>query len=79
MVRADPAVGWNGCDTLWVGTIMCLSTGDPPMPASLDNAICGPQVPGTEAPTNGTALADLNPCPLNACCDIVSFARSQEY
>ncbi|KAL3462009.1 hypothetical protein BJX64DRAFT_288751 [Aspergillus heterothallicus] len=53
--------GWNGCDTLWVGIIMCLSTGDPPMPASLDNAVCGPQVPGTEAPTNGTALADLNP------------------
>jgi LysM repeat protein len=66
-------VGWNGCDTLWVGTIMCLSTGDPPMPAPLDNAVCGPQVPGTEAPTNGTALADLNPCPLNACCDIVSL------
>ncbi|KAL4744337.1 hypothetical protein BDW72DRAFT_212797 [Aspergillus terricola var. indicus] len=62
--------GWNGCDTLWVGTIICLSTGDPPMPAPLDNAVCGPQVPGTEAPTNGTALADLNPCPLNACCDI---------
>ncbi|KAL5043915.1 hypothetical protein BDW71DRAFT_216052 [Aspergillus fruticulosus] len=68
--HSDTVVGWNGCDTLWVGTIMCLSTGDPPMPASLDNAVCGPQVPGTEAPTNGTALADLNPCPLNACCDI---------
>ncbi|KAL4794249.1 hypothetical protein BDV19DRAFT_399433 [Aspergillus venezuelensis] len=27
-------------------------------------------VPGPEAPTKGTALADLNPCPLNACCDI---------
>ncbi|KAL4977579.1 glycoside hydrolase superfamily [Aspergillus desertorum] len=40
------------------------------MPALLDNAVCGPQVPGTEAPTNGTALADLNPCPLNASCDI---------
>ncbi|KAL4767176.1 hypothetical protein BDW60DRAFT_220740 [Aspergillus nidulans var. acristatus] len=62
--------GWNGCDTLWVGTIMCLSTGDPPMPAPLDNAVCGLQVPGTEAPTNRTALADLNPCLLNACCDI---------
>jgi chitinase len=69
-------IGWNGCDTLWVGTIMCLSTGEPPMPASLDNAVCGPQVPGTEAPTNGTALADLNPCPLNACCDIVSSLKS---
>ncbi|KAL2830488.1 hypothetical protein BDW59DRAFT_177834 [Aspergillus cavernicola] len=63
-------LGWNGCDTLWVGTIMCLSTGDPPMPASLANAICGPQVPDTKTPTDGTDLADLNPCPLNACCDI---------
>ncbi|KAJ5114021.1 hypothetical protein N7456_002555 [Penicillium angulare] len=62
--------GWNGCDPLWAGSIICLSTGDPPMPASMENAVCGPQVPGTEAPTNGTDLADLNPCPLNACCDI---------
>ena len=40
------------------------------MPAPVSNAVCGPTVPGTEQPTNGTALADLNPCPLNACCDI---------
>lgn len=41
------------------------------MPNSVANAICGPQVPGTEAPTDGQDLASLNPCPLNACCDIV--------
>ncbi|ROW15174.1 hypothetical protein VPNG_03014 [Cytospora leucostoma] len=61
---------WNGCDDIWVGTIICLSNGTAPMPASLSNALCGPQVPGTEKPTNGTALADLNACALNACCDV---------
>ncbi|KAI3208928.1 CAZyme family GH18 [Penicillium roqueforti] len=30
----------------------------------------GPQVPGTVPPTNGTKLAELNPCPLNSCCDV---------
>lgn len=25
---------------------------------------------GTQKPTNGTKLADLNPCPLNVCCNI---------
>ncbi|KAL4996287.1 hypothetical protein BDV10DRAFT_187234 [Aspergillus recurvatus] len=62
--------GWFGCDDLQVGLTICLSEGDPPMPAPVSNAQCGPTVPGTEMPTNGTALADLNPCPLNACCDI---------
>lgn len=41
------------------------------MPSALDNAICGPQVPGTTF--NGTDaddLAALNPCPLNSCCNI---------
>lgn len=40
------------------------------MPASISNAECGPQVAGTEAPDDMTTLSDLNPCPLNACCDI---------
>ncbi|KAL4903342.1 hypothetical protein BDW74DRAFT_156203 [Aspergillus multicolor] len=62
--------GWNGCSLLWVGTKMCLSTGRPPMPAPIANAICGPQVPDTEEPDDDTDLADLNPCPLNACCNI---------
>ncbi|KAL3428789.1 hypothetical protein BDV09DRAFT_203916 [Aspergillus tetrazonus] len=62
--------GWNGCDLLWVGVKMCLSTGKPPMPAPIANAICGPQVPGTKQPDDDTDLADLNPCPLNACCNI---------
>ncbi|KAL4981202.1 hypothetical protein BDW66DRAFT_156278 [Aspergillus desertorum] len=62
--------GWNGCDLLWVGVKMGLNTGKPPMPAPIANAICGPQVPGTKQPDDDTDLADLNPCPLNAFCNI---------
>jgi chitinase len=31
------------------------------VPAPLENARCGPQVPGTQKPNNDTKLADLNP------------------
>ena len=62
--------GWSGCDYLMAGQHICLSSGDPPMPASLPNAVCGPQVPNTPKPSHGTPLSDLNPCPLNACCDV---------
>jgi hypothetical protein len=62
--------GWFGCNDLQIGSYICLSKGDPPMPAPVSNAQCGPLVSGTKRPTNGTALADLNPCPLNSCCDI---------
>ena len=62
---------WNGCSLLYIGNIICLSSGTPPMPAPLANAVCGPQVPGTAVPASGTAnVTDLNPCPLNACCDV---------
>ncbi|KAI0182679.1 chitinase [Xylaria flabelliformis] len=61
---------FNGCSNLWVGTIICLSSGDPPMPAPVANALCGPQVPGTTKPPKGTDISKLNPCPLNACCDV---------
>lgn len=62
--------GWFGCNDLLLGIKMCLSKGSPPMPAPVSNAQCGPTVPGTKKPTNGTELAALNPCPLKACCDI---------
>jgi GH18 family chitinase len=62
--------GWNGCRLLWLNTIMCLSEGTPPFPAEVSNAVCGPQKPGTVPPTDGSNIADLNPCPLNACCNI---------
>ncbi|KAL3486994.1 hypothetical protein BJX62DRAFT_241481 [Aspergillus germanicus] len=67
--------GWMGCEHgLQASQAICLSDGTPPFPAQLDNAVCGPQVPGTTQPsTDDSAVADwanLNPCPLNACCDI---------
>ncbi|KAL4877049.1 hypothetical protein BJY04DRAFT_231180 [Aspergillus karnatakaensis] len=62
--------GWNGCETLWIGSIICTSKGTPPMPAPLSNAVCGPQKPGTETPEDTSDIADLNPCPLNACCNV---------
>ena len=62
--------GWAGCDALIPDQLICLSSGAPPMPLPIENAVCGPQVPGTQKPTDGKKLADLNPCLLNACCDI---------
>ncbi|PGH14086.1 hypothetical protein AJ80_06090 [Polytolypa hystricis UAMH7299] len=62
--------GWNGCNLLWVDTVICLSTGNPPMPAAVSNAVCGPQVPGTKPPADWDNLANLNPCPLKACCNV---------
>ncbi|KAJ5121672.1 uncharacterized protein N7515_009633 [Penicillium bovifimosum] len=62
--------GWTGCGILQAKLNICLSSGDPPMPSIYGNAVCGPQVNGTTRPTDGTDLADLNPCPLNACCDV---------
>ncbi|KAL4905791.1 hypothetical protein BDW74DRAFT_184860 [Aspergillus multicolor] len=61
--------GWNGCSSLMAGINICLSKGDPPMPAPVSNAICGPTKPGTKMPSSG-ALEDLDPCPLNVCCNI---------
>ncbi|GLA06504.1 hypothetical protein AnigIFM60653_007442 [Aspergillus niger] len=63
--------GWYGCDDLQAGQSICLSNGTAPYPVALANAVCGPQVPGTNF--TGTTVGDwatLNPCPLNACCDI---------
>lgn len=61
---------WAGCQNLMAKLAICLSTGTPPMPQPLSNAVCGPQKPNTTHPTGNTQLADLNPCPLNACCNI---------
>ncbi|KAH8897253.1 glycoside hydrolase [Thozetella sp. PMI_491] len=65
--------GWAGCSNLQAGQIICLSTGDPPMPAAIQGTTCGPQVPGTQKPASGVDLSTLNPCPLNACCDVWGF------
>ncbi|RBQ72278.1 hypothetical protein FVER14953_07589 [Fusarium verticillioides] len=62
--------GWNGCKNLLLGQKICTSKGNPPLPAPVSNAQCGPMKPGTKMPTGGKKLADLNPCPLKACCNI---------
>ncbi|EHK19253.1 glycoside hydrolase family 18 protein [Trichoderma virens Gv29-8] len=62
---------WGGCSRpLYPNNIICISKGNPPMPAPVSNALCGPQVPGTPTPPSGTNISTLNPCPLNACCDV---------
>ncbi|CRG88879.1 hypothetical protein PISL3812_05914 [Talaromyces islandicus] len=62
--------GWNGCNDIMAGMNICISSGNPPLPAPVANAICGPTVPGTQNPTGKGKLADLNHCPLNVCCNI---------
>jgi chitinase len=61
---------WEGCGSLKPGQIICLSTGTPPMPNTVENAQCGPQKLNTKRPSGNFKLADLNPCPLNACCNV---------
>ncbi|KAJ5415834.1 hypothetical protein N7465_004529 [Penicillium sp. CMV-2018d] len=61
--------GWTGCKNIFKDSVICISKGSPPMPAEVSDAKCGPQVPGTKPPNDMSKLADLNPCPLNACCN----------
>lgn len=60
--------GWRGCEGLETGISICVNAGRPPLPASDPNAECGPLVPGTTRPDDGTPLRDLNPCPKSLCC-----------
>ncbi|EME81305.1 glycoside hydrolase family 18 carbohydrate-binding module family 50 carbohydrate-binding module family 18 protein, partial [Pseudocercospora fijiensis CIRAD86] len=62
--------GFMDCANLQAYQVICISLGDPPMPAPDPNAICGPRVNGTLPPTDGSDMADLNPCPVGACCNI---------
>lgn len=65
---------WTDCTDLLVSYSMCLSSGSPPMPSPQEGAACGPLVPGTKRPANSSiSLADLNPCPLKACCSNWGF------
>jgi hypothetical protein len=65
---------WTDCPGMMEGYTMCLSEGLPPMPAPQDTVQCGPMVPNTQRPTDpNTSLADLNPCPLKACCSNWGF------
>ncbi|KAL0930175.1 glycoside hydrolase family 18 protein [Colletotrichum truncatum] len=62
--------GWNGCKLLYPKFNMCVSKGAAPMPAIVPNAVCGPTMNGTIRPPAGTNISELNPCPLNVCCNI---------
>lgn len=70
--------GWSGCDPLPVGIRICLSKGKPPLPESVDNAMCGPTKPGSAAPKGDQKLTDLNPCPLKVCCNIWGMCGTTE-
>ncbi|KAJ5087995.1 hypothetical protein N7456_011611 [Penicillium angulare] len=64
---------WIGCSKGLVGgAFICLSSGSPPMPHTLPNAICGPQVPGTARPNDMSDLASLNPCLASGCQCVLS-------
>ncbi|KAM0492096.1 hypothetical protein ACHAQF_007107 [Verticillium nonalfalfae] len=65
--------GWAGCGALQAEQIICLSTGSPPFPASIPDTQCGPQVPGTTKPTDGTPWNELNQCPLKSCCSVWGY------
>lgn len=60
--------GFKQCEGMPFDIFICLSEGFPPLPPAELGVQCGPKVPGTKLPTDGTSIADLNPCPLNACC-----------
>ncbi|KAH7028766.1 uncharacterized protein B0I36DRAFT_349766 [Microdochium trichocladiopsis] len=62
--------GFAGCGKLARAQVICISKGDPPMPAYDPSAVCGPWVVGTKRPANYDDVPRLNPCPLNACCDV---------
>ena len=62
--------GWSGCGNVQAGIRICVSAGQPPMPAEVWDAQCGPTVPGTEPPDEGLQLGDMNPCPLDVCCNV---------
>ncbi|KAL0935697.1 chitinase [Colletotrichum truncatum] len=61
--------GFAGCGDLQPGQKICLSKGEPPMPNPISNAICGPQKLNGE-PRGNKKLEDMNPCPLNVCCNV---------
>ncbi|KAI1772844.1 carbohydrate-binding module family 24 protein [Hypoxylon cercidicola] len=65
---------WTECKAMLIDYNMCLSEGTAPLPPPQEGAECGPLVPGTQQPTDSSvSMADLNPCPLKACCSNWGF------
>lgn len=61
--------GWTKCNPLYAEAVICLSSGHPPPPPIVANAVCGPQAPNGHDHSSPNYV-DWNPCPLKACCDI---------
>ncbi|OAX82110.1 hypothetical protein ACJ72_03545 [Emergomyces africanus] len=73
----DRTWAWIGCKDMLVDNKICVSKGRVHMPPLREGAQCGPLVPGTMGPANDSiSLADLNPCPLNACCNNLGERRA---
>ncbi|KAH8692466.1 glycoside hydrolase family 18 protein [Phaeosphaeriaceae sp. PMI808] len=65
---------WTECKDMLFGYNLCVSGGFAPMPPPQAGTECGPLVPGTAPLTDRSmSLADLNPCPLKACCSNWGF------
>jgi hypothetical protein len=64
---------WTECKDMLLGYNLCISEGNAALPPPQAGTACGPLVPGTKPPAAGQSLADLNPCPLNACCSNWGF------
>jgi len=67
--------GWYGCGSLMVDMNICLSDGKRPMPYPNKDALCGPTKPNEDGSENAYVeddedLTNMNPCPLNACCNV---------
>ena len=61
---------WTECKDMLIGYSMCISDGLALLPPPQIGTQCGPVVPGTKRSVLNrlNSLADLNPCPLKACC-----------
>lgn len=72
--------GWPGCDdgNIQLHQVICVSKGNPPMPPTLPDVQCGPQKVGTVKPEGSFDFNSLNPCPLNACCDVWGYCGMTE-
>jgi hypothetical protein len=64
---------WTDCAGMLLGYNMCVSDGYTPLPPPQAGTACGPLVPGTQWENRSVSLADLNPCPLKACCSNWGF------
>lgn len=59
---------WSSCERILPSYNMCVSAGKVPLPPPAIGTECGPLVPGTKRLNDTSSIADLNPCPLRACC-----------